>query len=261
MLLLASFFSLVILFLTALVQKKLKLLKTTPAKQIYQALLLGLLNPFIYYLILFAAYDKLPAQIAQPLNYTWALVLAMLSIFIQKQKLSARDITALVICYGGVAVISTGGGKLGAIDSWGVFLALISSFAWAFYWMYNVKNPLDPVLKLMFNFCAGTALIVLFCVIRGDMPELTIPGILSSLYTGFFEMGLTFVWWLKAMELTDKTVKISNLIFFSPFASFFFINLILKEPIAWTSIGGLALIVAGIIFQHSRPRKYKTIPN
>ena len=32
--------------------------------------LLGLLNPFGYYLVLFAAYDRLPGQVAQPLNYT-----------------------------------------------------------------------------------------------------------------------------------------------------------------------------------------------
>ena len=37
---------------------------------------LGLLNPFLYYLILFEAYARLPAQIAQPLNYTWAITLA-----------------------------------------------------------------------------------------------------------------------------------------------------------------------------------------
>ena len=35
--------------------------------------LMGLLNPFAYYLILFTAYERLPAHIAQPLNYTWAI--------------------------------------------------------------------------------------------------------------------------------------------------------------------------------------------
>src|SRR5690606_31812383 len=40
----------------------------------------GLLNPFLYYLVLFEAYDRLPAQIAQPLNYTWAITLAVLAV-------------------------------------------------------------------------------------------------------------------------------------------------------------------------------------
>ena len=31
------------------------------------------LNPLCYYIVLFAAYDRLPAQVAQPINYTWAI--------------------------------------------------------------------------------------------------------------------------------------------------------------------------------------------
>ena len=40
--------------------------------------LIGLLNPVIYYLVLFKAYDLLPAQIAQPINYFWPIVLLVL---------------------------------------------------------------------------------------------------------------------------------------------------------------------------------------
>ena len=40
--------------------------------------LLGLVAPVAYYLVLFSAYDYLPAQIAQPINYLWPIVLAVL---------------------------------------------------------------------------------------------------------------------------------------------------------------------------------------
>ena len=36
---------------------------------------MGLLNPVAYYLILFKAYTILPAQVAQPLNMIWPIVL------------------------------------------------------------------------------------------------------------------------------------------------------------------------------------------
>ncbi len=36
----------------------------------------GLMNPVAYYLVLFAAYDRLPGQEAMALNYTWALAMA-----------------------------------------------------------------------------------------------------------------------------------------------------------------------------------------
>ena len=45
-----------------------------------RVLALGSITPCLYYWILFAAYDRLPAHVAQPLNYTWAVTLAILAI-------------------------------------------------------------------------------------------------------------------------------------------------------------------------------------
>ena len=40
-------------------------------------ILLGNINPIVYYLVLFASYDLLPEQIAQSINYTWGIMLAL----------------------------------------------------------------------------------------------------------------------------------------------------------------------------------------
>jgi len=45
----------------------------------------GTLNPFIYYLMLFNAYDRLPAQQAQVLNYTWAIVLPLMTLAVMRE--------------------------------------------------------------------------------------------------------------------------------------------------------------------------------
>ena len=57
--------------------------------QYLQSLGLGLMNPCLYYLVLFGAYDRLPAQEAQPLNYTWALTLTYLSVPLLGHRLKA----------------------------------------------------------------------------------------------------------------------------------------------------------------------------
>ena len=49
------------------------------------------------------------------------------------------------------------------------------------------------------------------------------------------------------MHLAENTARISNLIYLSPFLSFIFINVILKESIRISSIAGLLLITAGIL--------------
>ena len=63
---------------------------------------LGLLNPLLYYAVLFKAYDLLPAQVAQPLNYTWALTLGLLSVPLLGQRFRPRLLVAGLVAYAGV---------------------------------------------------------------------------------------------------------------------------------------------------------------
>jgi len=71
-------------------------------KQPFLTLVLGAINPFVYYLVLFKAYDILPAQVAQAINYTWALMFAYLGAILLKHKITKIDIIAGFICYFGV---------------------------------------------------------------------------------------------------------------------------------------------------------------
>jgi drug/metabolite transporter (DMT)-like permease len=72
----------------------------------------------------------------------------------------------------------------------------------------------------------------------------------GGLYIGFFEMGLSFILWLKAMKLTQNTARISTLIFLSPPLSLILIWAILDEVIRGSTLVGLAMILAGLAMQH-----------
>ena len=76
----AACFSCGVLFFALVVLRKVHLVITTDLYVWKSSLIFGLLNPFLYYLILIKAYDLLPAQHAQPLNYTWAITLSLLSV-------------------------------------------------------------------------------------------------------------------------------------------------------------------------------------
>jgi drug/metabolite transporter (DMT)-like permease len=65
-------------------------------------------------------------------------------------------------------------------------------------------------------------------------------------------MGITFVFWLKALQYAVSTDKISNMIFITPFFSLVLINQVVGESIHLTTVGGLILIVTGIILQKIR---------
>ncbi|MDA3866324.1 MAG: DMT family transporter [Salinivirgaceae bacterium] len=223
-------------------------LKNISAKQYKMSIFGGFLNPFLYYLILFTAYERLPAQIAQSLNYTWPIVLVLFSALFLGQKLKPMSLPGMGLSFFGVVIISYGGMNSELqTDFLGMGLAIGSSLIWAGYWIINKKSTLSPLPQIWINFSTGTLLIILYTLFTEPISGLSLTGILAATYSGLFEMAITFILWLKALQLASKSEKISHYIFLSPFLSLIFIYLILKEPILATTIWGLLFIVAGIV--------------
>jgi len=212
---------------------------------------LGFLNPFLYYTVLFKAYSILPAQQAQPLNFVWPLTLVLLSIPILKQKIKRRDILAILISFAGVLVISTKGHILSfkLTDPLGVALATGSSIPWALYWIYNIKNKRDEVLTLFLNFTWASVYVLALILVTGELQTLSFRGILGVTYVGLFEMGITFLLWLKALKRSQTTAHVAGLIYLVPFVSLIVIHFVLGETILPSTIAGAVLIVGGILLQ------------
>lgn len=219
----------------------------TPA-QWRRSALLGALNPFCYYAILFAAYDLLPAQEAQPLNYTWAVTLSLLAVPMLGQKLRRRDLLAILVSYSGVVVISTHGDLLGMrfASPLGVGLALASTVIWALYWIWGAKDDRDPVAGLLANFLCAVPLCGLAMVLGPGLPPADWQGYAGAAYVGVFEMGLAFVTWLTALKCAENAAKVANLIFLSPFLSLLLIHFFVGEAILPSTVVGLGLILAGL---------------
>jgi len=217
-------------------------------------LLLGLLNPFLYYLVLFAAYDRLPAQQAQTINYTWAITLGLASVPFLKRHYGARDAIAAVLGYLGVLLIATRGDLLALqFDSIsGVVLALGSTLIWAAYWIMHTRMRADPVLGLCLCFFCGLPLIAAAALTLSDLHLPNLHALAGAAYVGVFEMGITYVIWLVALRSATNIARISNLIFLSPLLSLFFIGTLLNEPILPATLAGLGLILLGTFIQQFR---------
>jgi drug/metabolite transporter (DMT)-like permease len=251
LLFIASCTAVVILTLISIIEGKIRTIFNTGLPGILMSALLGLLNPFIYYIVLLKAYALLPAQVAQPLNMIWPIVLVFLSVPMLKQKIPARSFLALLISFTGVYLVSSQGQPFnpGESDWFGVLLAAGSSVFWALYFILNLKDKRDESNKLLLNFLIASIYIAIYLTATGGFGHMSIKGILAGVYTGIFEMGLTFYLWLKALKLAETADKISNLVFLAPFLSLVFISIFLGEHIYYTTFIGLVLIIGGIIYQ------------
>lgn len=256
LLLFSTLVSTFILFLVMVITGKVKLLKDLMLVDWLRGAFLGVLNPFLYYLVLLKAYDLLLAQEAGTLNYIWPVVLVLLSIPLLKQKISWLSVGAILISFFGTLVIGTRGNilTLEFKNPFGVFLAVSSAIFWALFWIFNVKDKNDEVVKLFINFCFGSLFILIYVIASSGFHLPNYQGIVGSVYVGIVEMSITYIIWLKALQLSGTTAKVSNLIYLSPFISLIIIHFIVGEQIFLSTFLGLILIVTGILIQQVLPK-------
>jgi len=251
--------TIIALFVMLAFRGEINLLKKNSAKDWMHSAVLGFLNPFAYYMVLLKAYSILPAQIAQPVNYLWPLVLVLLAAPILGQKIRVRSIVALVVSFAGVVLISTQG-NLSLVEinqPLGVALASGSSIIWALFWLFNVRDKRNDLVKLFYNFVFGFIYTGIYIIVSADVDFFKWNGFLAAVYVGLFEMGITFALWMMAMKLTHSADKISNFVFLSPFISLIFIHFILGEQIFYTTYIGIFVILAGICIQQCQKPKKK----
>jgi len=257
LLLVASCTAFLIFLFTLLARNKWKGVKNLSASQWRWFALLGLLNPVTYYLVLFRAYDLLPAQVAQPVNYSWPILLLILLSLFAGQSIPKIKYVGMLLSLGGVVLISAGTGLSDKLEFsvTGFLLAFLSAFLWAGYWMVsNKRKEVDAIIALTVTFFFGSAYL-LIASLWMEPVVLPIQALLSGMYVGAFEIGIPFVCFGMAIQLTSNATLVNQMCYLSPFLSLFLIHLVLGEQVVWTTYAGLLLIVVGIVFnQYLAPR-------
>jgi drug/metabolite transporter (DMT)-like permease len=248
-LLIANFISLLVFIIILIIQGKFFLLKKETFSGLAFSAFQGLLNPFAYYLVLFKAYSLLPAQVAQPTNFIWPVVLLLLSAPLLKQPIKLTGLLALLISLAGVLILASQGNltHFKVVEPKGILFSLMTSIIWAFYWIFNLKDTRDDVIKLFLSFLFSFVYILILASLTGNLMPVFNKPLQAAIYIGLFEMGITFVIWLRALQLSESTGKVANLIYLTPFISLIFIHIVLHEEIYYTSFIGLCMIIAGIL--------------
>lgn len=250
LLLIASITALIAFAIILTFRKRWFLLRSVNRGQWRMFAIAGMLNPTMYYLVLFKSYELLPAQIAQPINYMWPVVLSVMLAIFARQRIPAFKFAGMAISLAGVAVISVGPGQLTGVglSVLGLTLGIGSAFVWATYWLINRMNvETDQIMSLFLNFVFGTIYLLMIAPFM-KIEISSLQGVLAAVYSGLFEMTIPFIFFGIALKKTDNPALINHLCYLSPFLSLFIIHLILGESIYSTTYIGLALIVGGLLF-------------
>ncbi|RUT79273.1 DMT family transporter [Ancylomarina longa] len=251
LLLISSGVAMLFLGFLLFISSQLKPTLLSKPKDYLHSAILGLLNPFLYYVVLLKAYEILPAQFAVSLNYIWPITLVLLSIPLLQQKIGIKSIICILISFTGVVIIANKGNftTLQTPNSFGVILALGSSVFWALFWIFNVRDKREEKQKLFLNFAFGFIYILITILLFSDFHIPDKSSFMAAIYIGLVECGISSILWLKALKMISSMDKIGNLVFLSPFLSLIFIHLIIGESIYLSTLAGLILIISGIVLQ------------
>jgi len=263
LLLIATFTAFVFLGFVIFFKRKFQILKKITLQQTLNSALMGLFNPFLYYLVLFEAYNRIPAQEGVALNYIWPVILVIFSIIFLKQHITFISVVAIIVSFAGTVIIAIHGNftEFKFSNTTGVLLAISSAFVWASFWIINMKDAREAIVKMFVNFAFGAVYILSWNIYKHNIIVPPILGLAGAVYIGIFEMGLTFVLWLTALKLSTHTARVSNLVFISPFISLILVSFFVGEKILLSTVAGLAVIVAGIVIQQYSQWHEKRIVN
>ena len=253
----STIFSVLVLFFIVLFQGKLKLIKNFSKHALLKCAFLGLLNPCLYYIILFKGYDILPAQEAMVINFSWPVMIVILSIPILKQTIDIKSFLSIIISYIGVVVIASKGDvfSMQFESPLGVIYILITTVIWALFWLFNTKNSNDSIVSLFLIFLFSLPYILLIVYFSNSFIIPSIKGFIGSAYIGLFEMGISVVLWQVALKTSTTVSRVASLVFITPFLSLLILHFVLKEAILISTIFGVILICVGLFLQKYFIRK------
>lgn len=210
-------------------------------KRFFLLLIAAGLNPCIYYFCLFEAYDRLLAQQALALNYTWPFALVLLHGLMRLNFPKPINLLYLLIGFLGI-LISAGiySFSVNDIDYIGVLFALGSAFIWGLYWLIQKIIIGDELINLAISFILAS----MFLLILVPYPEqMSFKAVMASCYVGVMEMAIPFYLWSTALRRVDKPERIVTLMYLSPVLSVIWISLVLGEALYYNTIIGLILIL------------------
>ena len=210
--------------------------------------LFGALTCVIYATLLFLfvwATKHTTAANAIFLQYTAPIYILIFAPFIIGERFHWRDLVTIVFCIAGMSLFFVG--KLELNDYWGNAAALCSGIFLGLYIML-LRHPrsraLNPVIAVIY----GNFLLALMTLPSGIavLPTLSLRDLALVSALGIFQIGLSYMLFIKGVNQGTRPLDASIIGFFEPILNPVWVFLFYGErPSNWAILGG-AIIVATV---------------
>ena len=219
---------------------------------------MGLFNNSLAFVLIPWGEQYISSSLAAILNSTVPLFTIVLAHFVvSDERLNNRRVGGLVIGFSGVVVLMAPKGAasvsdLGNLDSLlGSLAVVVASICYAIATVIGRRNLRgeQPVLTSATQLTFGALWLLPVALLSGDL--LTLPDVstftwLSMLWLGAVGSGLAYLIYFTLLREVGAT-QVVVVTYVLPFIGVALGVLLLNEPLTWSMIAGLVLILAGLI--------------
>lgn len=209
----------------------------------------GILATLIYSTLLFLfvwATKHTTAANAIFLQYTAPIYILILAPFVIGEKFHLRDLATVIFCIAGMSLFFVGDLTIGDIQ--GNIAALGSGIFLGLYIML-LRHPKAMGMSGTITVIYGNFLLALVTLPNGvaAIPTITLKDILAVGFLGVFQIGISYILFIKGVRMGTRPLDASIIGFIEPLLNPVWVFLFVGErPSNWAILGG-AIIVATVL--------------
>ena len=247
----SSYFSFLFLLIVNIKNGMIKEMKKLSIKDIGMMSGLGFLGLFLYSALYYYGIAQLSSQEACILNYLWPIMIVIFSCIILKERMTLMKGVAMVCSFIGIIILSMGNGSAAAGNTTlGMISCVMAAICYGLFSVLNKKAGYNQNISMMVIW-----LVTAICaMILGMMTETWVPiqGLqwIGILWLGVVIDAVAYLLWALALNGSENTAKIANLVYLTPFLSVIVSAVFLKEKIEMRALAALIFIIGGILLQN-----------
>ncbi len=240
---LVSFLTLLILIILKGNPKDIKELK---ANSWFQAILLGLLGTYLYYILLYFGYANAQGIEVLVIQYSWPIFVVLLSIFILKEQLTIFRVGSILLGFVGVFLVLTKGNfsDIQPSNLRVVILVLVAAFVFGLFSVLSKKIKIEPLTLISIYYLTATVLSFFSMLVFSEFVLPTKETIIPILVNGIFVNGISYLFWIKALKESEASF-VAPFVFLTPVISTIYLVLFFQEEFLSVYAIGLGAIILG----------------
>ena len=239
------------LLLFNIVTGKIKLLTSYSFKDYAIMAGLGFLGLFVYTVLYYFGIDNLTAQEACVLNYLWPIMLVVFSCIILKEKLTLMKAVAMICSFGGIIILSLGGGEIPQGNAaLGILSCIGCATCYGLFCVLNKKYDHDQCIAMMVMWGVTSVCSAILGPLTEEWVAISWAEFGGLAWLGVAINAIGYLIWAMALAGSDNTAKIANLAYLTPFLSIIVSAVFLRESLKLNALIALVFIIGGILLQN-----------